>query len=353
MRFLSLLTCLLFYSGAALAADAAPAAAFFPVLPLGAAKNTLPQLVPLAASARLEGVHSGVTRAIIVIHDEMRDANAAVATLSALAGEQNASILIIAPQFLLPSDIVRFADQLPEKGKAFAAWQISGWHKGDESMPVSGRRSVSSFAVIDLLSMYLSDKTAYPDLNTVVIAGFGAGGNFVQRYAAFTIAEDVLAKQGINVRYVVASAGNYLYLTPNRFRGGRRGFGVPENADCPGYNAYPFGLDNLTGYVRQRGANAAKIDYAERAIFYLNAKGPDLFPESDCAALLQGLTAAERAERYRLYLQSLYGDNAARTHVFAMAKNDKNDAESLFASPCGITALFGDGQCPPAYGRVQ
>lgn len=353
MRFFSLLACLWLAAGAAFAADAVPAAFYFPVLPAGAPKESAPQWVPLASTMRLDGAHAGVTRAIVVIHDETRDATAAMTTMAALAGEQNASTIIVAPQFLLPSDIVRFADQLPGRGKAFAAWQVTGWSKGDESMPVSGRRSVSSFAVVDLLLMILSDKSLFPDLNTLAVAGFGGGANFVQRYAAFNPADDVLEKQNIGIRYVVAGAGNFLYLTPSRFLGGRKGFGVPEAPDCPAYNAYPYGLEKLGDYARRRGANAAKVDYTSRLITYLSAKAPDPFPESDCAALLQGLTSAERAERFRVYLQSVYGDHAGRTQVFAVAKEDKNDAATLFGSPCGITALFGDGACLASYGRVQ
>ncbi len=354
MRFLLLLFGLIVTGPpAALAADALPAAFFFPVMPLGSAPDALPQFIPLAANQRLDGAHPGVKRAIVAIHDETRDATSALTMLSTLAGELNATTLIIAPQFLVPSDIVRFADQLPEKGRAFAAWQISGWGRGDESMPVSGRKSISSFAVVDLLLMYVSDKDHFPDLDTIVLAGFGEGANFVQRYAAFNLASDVLDKQGLTVRYVVAAAGNYLYQTPTRFMGTKKGFGIPENADCPDYHAYPFGVDKLNAYARRRGANAAKVDYATRSITYLNAKGPDPMPESSCAALVQGISGAERAERYRLYLHTVYGDDAARTQIFALAKDGKNDAAFLYGSPCGVTALFGDGLCPASYGRVQ
>lgn len=353
MRFFSLLACLWLVAGAAFAADAVPAPLYFPVLPLGASKEAVPQWVPLASTMRLDGAHAGVVRAIVVLHDETRDATAAMTAMAALAGEQNASTIIVAPQFLVPSDIVRFADLLPGRGRAFAAWQVSGWSKGDDSMPVSGRRNVSSFAVVDLLLMILSDKNLFPDLSAVVVAGYGAGANFVQRYAAFNSADDVLEKQNIGVRYVVAGAGNFLYLTPSRFLGGRKGFGAPEAPDCPAYNAYPYGLERMNDYARRRGANAAKVDYTSRLITYISAKGPDPFPETDCAALMQGLTSTERAERYRLYLQSVYGDHAARTQAFAAAKEDKNDAAALFGSPCGITALFGDGACPASYGRIQ
>ncbi len=354
MRIFPLLACVvLFGCGAAWAEEAVPATAYFPVLPLDAPSDSLPQLVPLAASQPLDVIHIGTKRAIVVIHDETRNANAALATMAALAGEVNASTIILAPQFLLPSDIVRFADHLPDKGRSFAAWQVSGWAAGDDSMAVPGRKSVSSFAVVDLLLMYLSDRNAFPDLQTIVVAGFGAGANFTQRYAAFTLAADAVAKENIDLRYAVAAATSYLYQTPSRPLGGRKGFGRPDEAACPNANFYPYGLERLNPYARRGGVNAAKVEYGTRFIAYLNAQGADAFAETSCAALAQGKDSAARAENYRLYLQSLYGDVAGQTQIFALAKEAKNDPVTLFGSACGMAMLFGDGLCPPSFGRVQ
>jgi hypothetical protein len=351
MRTLPLLAFLLLYSsGAAFAAEAIPATAYFPLLPIDAPSDATPQLIALAANHPLDITHPGIIRAIIVIHDETRDANAALATIAALAGELNASTMILAPQFLLPSDIVRFADHLPDKGRSFAAWQVSGWAIGDDSMPVPGRKNISSFTAIDLLLMYLADRQAFPDLQEVTIAGFGAGADFTQRYAAFNLAAAVLDKQNIGMRYVVAGATSYLYQTPSRPLGGRKGFGHPDT--CPDYNAYPYGLDRLVPYARHSGVNIAKTDYALHFITYLNAHAPDLLPESNCAALAQGSDSNNRATNYRLYLQSLYGNLAARTQQFAEAKEPKNDAVTLFGSSCGMAVLFGDGLCPSSQGAT-
>jgi hypothetical protein len=270
-----------------------------------------------------------------------------------LAGNQNASTIILAPQFLLPSDIVRFTEDLPEKGRNIAAWQVMGWSLGDDSMPIPSRKSISSFTVVDLLLMYLSDRTVFPDLKEIIVAGFGAGANFTQRYAAFTAASDAVAKQNIDLRYVVAGATSYLYQTASRPLGGKKGFGLPDAAACPSVNDYPYGLERLNAYARHAGANAAKIAYATRFITYLNANSVNAIPESNCAAMAQGLNSAARAENYRIYLHTIYGDVAERTQTFAKAKDGAIDAVSLYGSACGMTAIFGDGFCPSSEGGVR
>lgn len=354
MRILPLLAGLVLLGcGTAVAAEAVPATSYFPVLPLDAPTDAEPQLISLATNHALDVVHPGVKRAIVVIHDDTRDANTALATMSALAGGLSASTMILAPQFLLPSDIVRFADHLPNKGRSFAAWQMSGWSSGDDSLPVPGHKSLSSYTVIDLLLMYLSDRNAFPDLQTITVAGFGAGANFTQRYAAFNLAADAVSRQNIDLHYVVAGATSYLYQTPSRPLGGRKGYGRPDAAACPDYNAYPYGLEKLNTYARHGGMNAAKVDYATRFITYLNAEAPDAIPEANCAALAQGNNSAGRANNYQQYLQSLYGDVASRTQRFSRAKEAKNDAVTLYGSACGMTVLFGDGQCPSSVGDAQ
>jgi hypothetical protein len=343
----------LFFGGAAFAAEVVPATAYLPVLPLDAPSDALPQLVPLAANRPLGDAHPGITRAVIVIHDETRDATSALAMMSALVGTENASTIILAPQFLLPSDIMRFAEYLPEKGHGFAAWQVLGWSAGDDSMPGPSRKGVSSFTVVDLLLMFLSDRVAFPDMKDIVVAGFGAGANFTQRYAAFSAAANPVSTQNIMLRFVVAGATSYIYQTPSRPLGGNKGFGLPDEAACPSFNAYPYGLEKLNTYARHTGPNAAKVDYSTRFVTYLNAPAADPVSETTCGAMDEGANGAVRAENYRLYLHTLYGDVADRTQVFAKTAGGPNDAVSLFGSACGMSALFGDGLCSPSSGGIR
>jgi hypothetical protein len=160
------------------------------------------------------------------------------------------------------------------------------------------------------------------------------------------MATSVVTNEDIEMRYVVAGATSYLYLTAARPLGGHKGFGRPDLTACPGSNSYPYGLDMLNPYARRVGANAAKTDYPLRFVTYLNGSAPSTAPDTACAALDQGVDSATRAANYQSYLQSLYGDLTTRTQTFWTAKNKTDDAMSLFGSSCGMAVLFGDGLCP-------
>lgn len=327
------------------AAEVVPAPVYLPVLPSDASSEAAPQLVPLAVNRSLEGMHLDVTRAIVVIHDETRDAASALATISTLGGAQNPSTIIVAPQFLLPSDIIRFASFLPEKGRGFATWPVLGWTFGDDSSSLSGKKGVSSFSVIDLLLMILSDRTAFPDLKEIIIVGHGVGANFVQRYAAFAAAAGPLARQDVGLRYVVASPTSFLYLTGSRPLVGKKGFAPLDGASCLGGNVYPYGMEKLNAYARRTGPNAAKLGYGARWITYLYNPDAKRFSDEGCAAKVQGLTAGARVDNYERYLQSIYGDVAKRMQTFFKVETG-DDPISLFGSSCGMSVLFGDGFCP-------
>lgn len=353
MRLFSVLLAIgLFFCLPVRAAEVIPAPVYLPVLSPDASSDAAPQLVPLAVNRPLEGMHLDVTRAIVVIHDETRDAASALATISTLAGGQNASTIIVAPQFLLPSDIIRFANFLPEKGRGFATWPVLAWTFGDESSSLSAKKGLSSFSVVDLLLMVLSDRTAFPDLVEIVIVGHGAGANFVQRYAAFAAAAEPLAKQNIGVRYVVAGPTSFLYLTGYRPVVGKKGFAPLDAASCLGGNVYPYGMEKLNAYARRTGPNAAKLGYGARWITYLYHPDAKRSSDEGCAATIQGPTSGVRVEIYERYLRSIYGDVAKRMQTFFKVEAG-DDSLSLFGSSCGMSVLFGDGFCPPPLVEIE
>jgi hypothetical protein len=323
---------------------------YFPVLPFEAPPDAEPQLVPVASNHPLDGDHAGITSAVIVIHDFMRDAPKMLSIVSTLAGTNNATTLIVAPQFLLDFDIARLRARLPENGRVFARWPLDGWQNGGSSIAQAPGKPISSFTVVDLLLMYLSDKKSFPDMGTITVAGHGEGGDFVQRYAASGRAPEVIGAQGPPIRFLVADASAYLYLTDLRPRVNKPGFVTPDAASCPGFNAYPYGLDKLNDYVQRVGATAIKLGYAARPITYLigeKAAVSDPLPDDSCAAALQGPNRVMRAANYDVYLYQTFGDAEAKNQKFVTVPAAGYDAAALFGSPCGLAVLFGDGNCAP------
>lgn len=329
--------------------EAIPAASYFPILPLQSAPNEAPQLLPVASNRPLDGGHAGLTRAIIIIHGIARNAKSALAMMVAMAGPTDNSTIILAPQFLLDSDIARYAQYLPDQGKMFARWEIGKWEEGGDSVAQPPRKPISSFTALDLLLLYLGDRNFFPDLKDIVIAGHGEGGDFAHRYAAASKAVYVLDEQNIPVRFVIANSSSYLYFTSARPVPGKSSFSIPDAKICPGFNAYRYGIDNPNPYVRLTGANAIKLNYVLRNVFYLTGGKieRDVMADTNCAALLQGPDRATRAVNYKAYLSLLFGEIADKRQAFSVVPKAGYDAAALFGSPCGVAALFGDGMCEP------
>ncbi len=325
---------------------------FFPILPWGASPDTVPQLLPMASNHGLDEDHSAITRAIVFIHDLSREAGAGVATLTTLAGGDNDTTLILAPQFPLSVDITRFGSRLPEGGRNVARWMGDGglrdaWSSGGLSVSKPPQQGVSSFAAIDLLLLYLADTNRFPRLQSIVLVGHGMGGDFVQRYAAAGIAPDLIKPQGLPVRYLVANASSYIYFTGARPSAEGPSFARPDMAQCPGVNRYPYGLDDLTAYARRNGGNAMRLRYTERRVMYLLSDriASDPYLDTSCAAAVQGRSRVERGRNYERYLVQSFGDSALSSQSFTLVPNSDYDPAILFGSYCGLAMLFGDGAC--------
>jgi len=328
----------------AAAVEFAPVIAYFPVLPEGAL-DAQPQLVPVASNHPLDGDHKGLSRAIIIVHDASRDAGDALSAIMALAGTSNATTMVVAPQFLIESDLALFSERLPDHGHAFARWPLGMWEEGGDSVTLT-QKGVSSFTVTDILLFYLSDKRLFPDLAQIIIAGLGTGADFTLRYAAAGRAADILEKDGTPVRFIVANPSSYLYFTSSRPRNRTAGFGPPDIAACPRFDAWPYGLQQLNTYVHKTGANTIKLKGVKRKVTYLiSLPAPgDAGADTSCAAMLQGGDTASRAANYNLYLSLMYSD-ARKTQFFAPLIKGNSSAVALFGSACGMTQLFGAGDC--------
>jgi len=349
-RLVFLISICFFLSFTSVVQAAPPSGSFFPILPFDAAPDAKPSLLPIASNHPLDADHTGLTRAIIVIHDFSRDAGRALATMTALAGDENSATMIMAPQFLLDSDITRFADNLPDKGRDFARWSIGGWGSGADSLPAPPQKSISSFTALDLMLLYLADHASFPDMKEITVIGHGEGGDFVQRYTATGQAPDLLAQQKLPVHFVVADASSYLYLNTIRPREKRQGFSPPDEAACKDYNIWPYGLDGLNAYAKRAGMNAIKTRFAMRQVAYLvgaDAGKNDPAPDTGCAALFQGVDRPTRAVNYVTYTGLLFGEAAAKRQDLTVVPGVGYDADALYSSTCGMTLLFGDGDCTP------
>jgi hypothetical protein len=299
-----------------------------------------------------------VQRLVIVLHDERREAERsfeAVTALYAGQAQHEERTLVVAPRF--PGSVDAGFGGMP-------AWRRASWMDGLPSMAQQGRPApVGSFQVIDDLLRELTAPGRLPGLHAIVLAGHGAGGEMVQRYAVFNALDESLRATELDVSYVVANAGSYLYLSPERPNRNGRGYTRYERGICPTYDHYRYGLESMPASLE---AYQDKLDharlatrYARRHVSYLlgsadtNPESPGL--DKGCGAEAQGATPLARGLDYWGYETRTPPHSAAAPHAktapratqpahrgFIVANVGHNEDE-LYASSCAAQALLGNG----------
>lgn len=350
---------------------------FLPVYALDRDVDDNPPVLPFFASGPLDRVYRGVTSLVIMLHD--KDGEAARAFAYARSAQDEAAArfpewdagdaYLFAPQFLSASMLATRAQDWPDGGEALLRWASDGWRMGEDSagsLNEQGgaqaswmqRRGLSSFSVMDFMLLTLARPKIFPDLKRVVIAGTGAGGDFVQRYAVLGVSPAILEEEGIEVRFVPALANSFLYLDAQRAPVKPAGeykaddppaFGAMKEGACAPANTYPFGLEAMLAYGRKQGEAGLRLRYGERKVLYLVGDGAtlplkDTTPEA-CALDVQGGTLKSRTMIYAAHIQKLYGPDVECSQRLLLASKVNEDALTLWRSRCGMAALFGDGWC--------
>jgi hypothetical protein len=295
---------------------------------------------PYCSSKALEQANPGVKRAVIVVHGASRNADdyfSYLVNAAKTAGASNDSI-ILAPQFLEQNDIGNF--NLPS---SVPYWD--GWREGDAS---ENAPNISSYAIIDTMITKLANRSMFPNLQSIVVTGHSAGGQFTQRYAVGSRVEQQVASSGIQMRYVVANPSSYVYLdNKRRVTGSVNQFAVPtdkQRSDCPTYNTYKYGFDGLNPYMQSVGVDQLRAQYSRRDVVYLLGE-KDTDPnnsslDKDCPAMLQGMYRLERGIIYHNYVKQFYNGGASR-HTKVTVPNVAHDGEAMYNSQQGIQTVFG------------
>lgn len=276
-----------------------------------------------------------IRRAVLVVHGNSRGAAGAFSSVTQASRDAGvrAETLVIAPYFQPRSAEARAAGQL--------AWG-DGWKEGDrstdENSPLLPRRH--SFEVADLFLSSLGSRTTYPNLREVVVAGHSAGGQFSQRYAATSQAEQTLS--GIRVRYVVSNPSSYMYLNGKRWKDGAfRGLDEIQRLKCRGWDDYKYGLDRRSGYVGRLSGSEVRAQYRQRLVTYLlgeldTERDGDL--DKGCEADWQGKHRLRRGELYFRHMNDFY---APHRHTLVKVPNVGHTAGGMYTSAVGRGVLFG------------
>jgi hypothetical protein len=95
-------------------------------------------------------------------------------------------------------------DQTDKPAENEIVWE-SSWRTGG---PARTNPSLSSFDFVDEILRKLANKTTFPNMKAIVVAGHSAGGQFANRYEMSNKIHDTL---GVPITYVVANPSSYAW----------------------------------------------------------------------------------------------------------------------------------------------
>jgi pimeloyl-ACP methyl ester carboxylesterase len=304
--------------------------------------------VPLPAAGRwslvyrshpLTAHNDSIRRAFIMVHGQGRNADDYFRTALAaafLAGGLN-DTLVVSPRFAV-NDGRSLKDQL---GEGEVSW--ANWRGAD---PSNSDPKLSSFDLADEILKLLARKETFPNLQSIVVAGHSAGGQFVHRYAA---ASRVAGSLAVPVRFVASNPSSYLYLGPERLapsatcseKGGCTGEFVPyaEGRNCTTYDRYLYGLAGRRGYTESLSEDQLKTQLAKRDVTYLLSE-LDTLPlagfDSSCPAMAQGPNRLARGVTYWNYIRTRFQAD----HKLVIVPLCGHNARCVFTSDPALNVVF-------------
>jgi pimeloyl-ACP methyl ester carboxylesterase len=290
-------------------------------------------VLPLYVSRDWNRPLPDVTRAVLVIHGRLRNADVywrSAEAAAAAAGPAASTTVMIVPQFLADIDIPA-RNLSPDT----LHWSLDGWMGGE---PAHGPAALSSFDALDAIVARLSDKTRFPNLKEIVVAGHSGGAQVVQRYAVLNRA----APAGVALRYVVANPSSYAYFDTLR-PAVEGGFAPFPAVECPGFNDWKYGLQDLPPYPAGVAAGGLETRYVARRVTYLlgqadtNPNHPAL--DKTCMAEAQGPYRLARGRAYVAYLRGRHPQGLNQTLVEVPGVG--HDGDAMLTSAGGLAALFG------------
>lgn len=274
-----------------------------------------------------------ISRIVILLHGRLRDADAyLLSAQNALAAALTdpARTLLLVPQFLATADIE--AHGLPADA---LHWEWTSWMGGDDAL---GPAPISSFDVLDAFIEQFADRSRYPALRDVVVAGHSGGAQVAHRYA---IVGRGCSVAGVHCRYVIANPSSYVYF--DSMRPDAEGVLRPANTDaCPGVDDWKYGVLHAPRYVPPAQFDTLEQRYAAADVIYLLGQ-EDCDPRHEaldlsCAAAAQGPHRLARGRSYFAYLKSRH---EALAHQCWEVPGVGHNGAAMLGSHEGVRALFG------------
>jgi pimeloyl-ACP methyl ester carboxylesterase len=287
----------------------------------------------------LDARNDAIRRALVMVHGTNRNADHYFSTATAaafLAGAVEDTV-VVSPR--IASAAGNCTDKLDTNE---VSWSCTGdsWRSGGTA---ASHPDLTSFDFVDQILRKLANKSVFPNLGAIVVAGHSAGGQFVARYQMANRVHDTL---GVPITYVVANPSSYAWpdatrplpaddAAPENAKGAwntesvhtKFSYGAFDASSCPNYNRWPAGLTNRTsGYTAKTSDDQLKKQLVSRPTTFLFGQ-VDVLPlggfDSSCPAMAQGATRRARGEAYVKYVNEQLGAKHAVQIVSECGHNDR------------------------------
>jgi len=300
-------------------------------------------LLPIYVSRDWSKLQARVTRAIVIFHGKGRNAEGyfrSAKEAAEAAGDAGRETIVIAPQFLAEEDAAAF-----RLDSSVLRWHHERWEGGENA---TGSAAISSFDAIDAVLAQLADRSHFPDLAQVVLAGHSGGGQILQRYAVVGRGEVALTKLGVRVRYVVANPSSYVYFSEDRPTSTTTF--ARYTGSCKDFNRWKYGVHDAPPYVGQASFAEMEESYIHRDVIYLLGTADTDPHQQDldvtCEGEAEGPQRFARGMAYFAYLKARHPEGFSQRlwEVPGVA----HDERGMFHSACGMQALFDIQGCASA-----
>jgi pimeloyl-ACP methyl ester carboxylesterase len=246
-------------------------------------------------------------------------------------------VMVVAPQFL---------EGVDPNEKGLLLWDRR-WRSGGKFLSNDLNKSLpelSSYEVLDTLIYVITKRN--PNLRRAIILGHSAGGQFVLRYAALNNNHEMWARQGVLVQYIVSNSSSYLYLDETRYQydSKERGIEIPrgELMNCPGYNKYKYGLEELYGYAETLSPELIRTRLLTRPIMFLNGAADtdrSWSLDKSCEGDAQGENRYMRWLLYKYHLRHFVKDSIKSQLIWLEIPDVGHNSTEMFNHPKFIKTL--------------
>lgn len=328
-------------------------------LPVVTADPDAPQLAYYSSMMALDAMDAAsvarrqtVCTVLIVVHGSGRNADDYLScAVASVPNHQRDSTLVLAPRFLAPGDgpvnatnssvkVLRWEEFFPVPHT---------WRYGADAI----KTNISSFQAMDVLVEQIN-RTNFPRLQQIIVAGHSAGGQFTHRWALTSGSsawgdKHPLPSSRIRLRVIAANPRSFCYLDARRYVNGT--LQLPSAAAieaCPGYDSWEWGFapgNSLACPYKDQalaevgGLERMAVRYSLRDVVYIAGELDVLEVRSSCED--DDFQGPNRRQRSKFFFESLNEIYPLNVHRRSIAPNTPHDHCLVFQSDPFQEEVFG------------